>query len=61
VNHSSYGYENCYAKQFFSRGLYKIGLFATRNIKKGEELFFDYKFEGLNIPWLYNYKKYYQN
>ena len=56
VNHAAYGYDNCIAKGRFENGLWRIKLFALRDIKKGEELFFNYKFNHQR-PWLmrYNY------
>jgi len=61
VNHSSYKYDNCIAKNYFDRGIYRIGLFALRDIQKNEELFFDYKIVNMNITWLNKYNKYYKN
>jgi histone-lysine N-methyltransferase EZH2 len=58
VNHSSFGYQNCYAKEKYVRGIYKIGLYALRNIDKGEELYFDYCMPD-KINWLAKYNRYY--
>lgn len=58
VNHSAHGYQNCYARTKYIRGNYKICLYAERDIKKGEELFFDY-FLKVNVPWLARYNRYY--
>jgi histone-lysine N-methyltransferase EZH2 len=60
VNHSSHGYQNCYARANFVRGVYRIALFALRNIKKGEELYFDYMIK-VNVPWLMKYDRYYSS
>ena len=40
ANHSSNGYENCYARGIYTRGEKRIALYAKRQINKGEELFF---------------------
>ena len=58
VNHSSHGYENCYAKIKFVKGNFKIGLYALRLIRKGEELYFDYKIDS-NLGWLSRYNRLY--
>jgi hypothetical protein len=54
INHAAYGYQNCSAGSRFVNGSYKIFIFAMRDIKKGEELFFDYMF-GNKIKWVKNY------
>lgn len=45
ANHSKKN-ENCTAKVLFSQGVHKIGLFATRDIIKNEEILFDYDGSG---------------
>lgn len=45
ANHSKKN-ENCTAKVLFSQGIHKIGLFATRDISKNEEILFDYDGSG---------------
>ena len=58
VNHSAYGYENCYARGIYSRGEKRIVLYAKRDILRGEELFFDYQIQ-INVPWLVKYNRQY--
>ena len=60
ANHSKIN-SNSYTKIIFSGGHRKIGLFAKRNIKKGEEILFDYDGQGIlgkQFPWINNEKKY---
>jgi len=45
ANHSKKN-ENCTAKVLFSQGVHKIGLFATKDILKNEEILFDYDGSG---------------
>lgn len=45
ANHSKKN-ENCTAKVLFTQGVHKIGLFATRDIVKNEEILFDYDGSG---------------
>lgn len=59
VNHSSFGYENCYAREIFVRGNNKIALYAKRYIQKGEELYFDYHMK--NTQWVLKYNKLYDS
>ena len=59
ANHSKIN-SNSYTKIIFSNGLRKIGLFAKRYIKKGEEILFDYDGQGIlgkQFPWINNEKK----
>lgn len=58
VNHSSFGYQNCYARGVFVRGNYRIALYASRKISRGEELFFDYMLK-VKVPWIIKYNRYY--
>ena len=60
VCHSSYGYENCTITAKLIRGQTRIGLFAKRDIKALEELYFDYKL-NTNVSWLEDYKRYYKH
>jgi SET domain-containing protein len=60
VNHSAHGYENTLAQICFVNGDYRVGLYAMRNIKRGEELFFDYRLT-CPAPWLVKYDKKYGN
>lgn len=60
VNHSSFGYENSYARAKFVRGNIRIGLFAQRKILKNEEIFFDYMLK-VNVNWLIKYNRLYSN
>lgn len=41
INHSALA-TNCAAKVLFANGVQRIGMFATRDIEAGEELYFDY-------------------
>lgn len=59
INHSSFGYENAYAREKFVRGNTKIALYAKRFIKKGEELYFDYNMK--NAAWVCKYNKLYDS
>ena len=59
ANHSKVN-SNSYTKIVFSGGHRKIGLFAKRNIKKGEEILFDYDGQGIlgkQFYWINNEKK----
>ena len=58
VNHSSFGYENCKVKIMYVRGIFRIALFAKRDICNKEELFFDYKINS-NVDWLKKYNRLY--
>ena len=60
VCHSSFGYDNCYIITKYVRGGSRIGLFAKRNIKKYEELYFDYQVTA-NVGWLLDYNRHYKN
>ena len=59
ANHSKIN-SNSYTKIVFSGGHRKIGLYAKKNIKKGEEILFDYDGQGIlgkQFPWINNEKK----
>ena len=59
ANHSKIN-SNSYTKIVFSGGHRKIGLFAKRNIKIGEEILFDYDGQGIlgkQFTWINNEKK----
>ena len=43
INHSCS--PNCETQKWIVKGFRRIGIFAIKNIKKGEELTFDYKYE----------------
>ena len=60
ANHSKIN-ANSYPKIIFSGGHRKIGLFAKKNIKKGEEILFDYDGQGIlgkQFSWINNEKKF---
>ena len=59
INHSSFRYENCYARNVIIRGNTEILFYAKRDIKKGEELYLDYHMN--NCTWLNKYNKLYGN
>ena len=60
INHSDFGYENVEAKKFFADGEARVGLFAMYDIKKDEELYFNYNIVT-EEEWLIEYnKKYYR-
>ena len=59
ANHSKIN-SNSYTKIVFSGGHRKIGLFAKRTIKIGEEILFDYDGQGIlgkQFTWINNEKK----
>ena len=59
ANHSKIN-SNSYTKIIFSRGHRKIGLFAKKNIRKGEEILFDYDGQGILVKqfsWINHEKK----
>jgi SET domain-containing protein len=58
INHSKYGYENCFAKNVFTQGRIIVALYAKRDIMKGEELYFDYRMK--NVHWINMYNKQYK-
>jgi len=37
---------NCYTKPFLDGGVRKIGIFTSRRVRPGEELFYDYRVSG---------------
>ena len=60
INHQKGGEENLFSSTVFSGGRFKTVLIAKRNIKKGQELFFDYDVEGTlvaNFPGKYDFIK----
>ena len=60
ANHSKIN-ANAYPKIIFSGGHRKIGLFAKKNIRKGEEILFDYDGQGIlgkQFSWINNEKKF---
>ena len=57
INHSSFGYENCYARNVIVRGNTEILFYAKRDIKKGEEIYLDYHMN--NCSWINKYNKIY--
>lgn len=58
INHSKYGYENCFAKNVFTQGRIIVALYAKRDIMKGEELYFDYRMKS--VHWINMYNKQYK-
>ena len=59
INHSSFGYENCYARNVIVRGNVEILFYAKRDIQKGEEIYLDYHMS--NCSWINKYNKIYGN
>ena len=60
ANHSKIN-ANAYPKIIFSGGHRKIGLFAKKNIRKGDEILFDYDGQGIlgkQFSWINNEKKF---
>ena len=57
INHSSFGYENCYARNVIVRGNTEILFYAKRDIKKGEEIYLDYHMN--NCSWINKYNRIY--
>ena len=48
INHSSSGGNCCYWRPLYVRGKYRVGFVATRHIRAGEELYYDYGVRGLD-------------
>lgn len=46
INHADQGRENLESRTILTEGKYKIGFYATRDIEREDELFFDYDGEG---------------
>ncbi len=60
INHQKGGNENLFSSTMFSEGKFRTVLYAKKNIKKGEELFFDYDVGGelvKNFPGKYDFIK----
>lgn len=59
VNHRAMGEENCYARNCRVQGNTVVTLLASRDIKYGEELFFDYGYkpEVVKYSWFVKYTK----
>ena len=56
MNHGIGKYENSFPKYTFVRGLVRIGLFALKDIKIGEEILFNYGTD-YQLEWLLEYNK----
>jgi len=54
ANHASHGMENSFAKIIYVNGISRIGLFALKQIKKGSEIFFDYRLRN-EMDWQKKY------
>ena len=58
INHASFNEENIKADKFMVNGVPYIAFYAFRNIKKYEELFYDYSYEKSTMPdWMKEYNK----
>ncbi len=60
INHQQGGEENLHAESMFSEGRFRTVLYANKNIKKGEELYFNYDIDGhisKNFPGKYSFIK----
>lgn len=51
INHSHSGNIKPH-RPFFVRGKYRVGFLTTTDVKKGDELFYDYGVSSSGIPWL---------
>jgi len=59
ANHASHGMENSAAKILYVNGISKIGLYAMKNIKAGDEILFNYRIKK-KLDWVENYKAHYK-
>eukprot|EP00826_Nyctotherus_ovalis_P063924 TRINITY_DN9371_c0_g5_i1.p1 TRINITY_DN9371_c0_g5~~TRINITY_DN9371_c0_g5_i1.p1 ORF type:complete len:634 (-),score=137.98 TRINITY_DN9371_c0_g5_i1:134-2035(-) len=55
ANHGSHGKENAFTKIVCVNGVLRIGLYALREIRKAEEVFFDYRLRK-EMGWLKRYE-----
>ena len=58
INHGSYNEENIKADKIMVNGIPYIAFYANRNIKKYEELFYDYSYDENSMPkWMLEYNR----
>lgn len=56
MNHGYGGHENSDTKYKFVKGLVHIGLYASKDIKVGDEILFNYG-ENYQLDWLLEYNE----
>lgn len=56
INHASNGLDNTEVRLLLVKGVYRVGMFATKHIETGEELLFNYG-EGYVYSWRSDFDK----